>query len=590
MRKMMSLLAGGLFCLLQDGSGQSLAGYVTWNPAQSSFPVVDGQAWPGQVAGYFDRLPAAAAATVRPAVWTLSTNSAGLQLRFISDAPEIIVKYIVKDTFQLPNMPATGVSGLDLYTKTIDGSWLWCGGRLKFGDTIQYHVDGLDSTDQHVRNREYLLCLPLYNTVKWLQVYVPGHHQIEPIPARKDLPIVVYGTSIAQGGCASRPGLAWTSILGRRMDRPVINLGFSGNGLLENEVLDQVETIDAKIYVLDCLPNLVSLIHSPGEVKKRIAISVMRLHNKHPGVPILLVDHAGYSNESINRSSQDEIKSINELSTLVFDSLVTAGVKNIFRLSKEEIGLSMESTVDGVHPGDAGMMQYAAAYEKKLKEILQEPSGTLSTTIPVTQRRDAAMYDWETRHYEEMSYNLAHAPETIFLGNSITHYWSGAPVARRAGGPVSWKKYFGSMSVVNMGFGWDRVENVLWRIYHGELDHVHAKNMVLMIGTNNLLINSDQEIIQGLQFLVTAIQQKQPSMHILLMGIFPRREQEARVAAFNRQLSSTSFNVNVRYADAGKLFLRPDNTLNESLFSDGLHPSEAGYEKLGAFIHDRLNW
>ena len=590
MRKMISLLTFCMLGMLPGGWAQSTVGYVSWNPAQSSFAVVDGQAWAGQSGNFYGRLPAVAASTVRPAVWNLSTNAAGLQLRFTSDAGEIVVKYIVKDTFQLPNMPATGVSGLDLYTKTIDGTWLWCGGRAKFGDTIQYRFENLDSADQHVKNREYTLYLPLYNTVQWLQIYVPAHHLIEPIPARKDLPVLLYGTSIAQGGCASRPGLAWPAILGRRMDRPVINLGFSGNGLLEPSVLDQVETVDARVYILDCLPNLISLIDSPDEVKKRLVIAVMRLHAKHPGVPILLTDHAGYSNEATNRNSLQEIKSVNLVSAQVFDSLVAAGVKNIYRLTKEEIGLSMESTVDGVHPSDAGMMQYAAAYERKLKEILQEPSGSISTTIPITQRRDAAMYDWETRHYEVMSYNLSHKPGTIFLGNSITHYWSGEPVSKRAGGPVSWKKYFGSMSVVNMGFGWDRVENVLWRVYHGELDHIHPKNMVLMIGTNNLLINTDQEIIQGLQFLVTAIQLRQPAMHILLMGIFPRREQEKRVAAFNKQLSAAAFNGNVHYADAGKLFLRPDNTLNESLFSDGLHPNEAGYEKLGAFIHDRMNW
>ena len=84
-------------------------------------------------------------------------------------------------------------------------------------------------------------------------------------------PIVVYGTSIAQGGCASRPGLAWTNILGRKLDRPVINLAFSGNGKLEKELIELLSEIDASLYVLDCLPNLTSPeYYSTGELKKRI--------------------------------------------------------------------------------------------------------------------------------------------------------------------------------------------------------------------------------------------------------------------------------------------------------------------------------
>jgi lysophospholipase L1-like esterase len=140
-----------------------------------------------------------------------------------------------------------------------------------------------------------------------------------------------------------------------------------------------------------------------------------------------------------------------------------------------------------------------------------------------------------------------------------------------------------------MGFGWDRIENVLWRVYHGELDSISPKHIILMIGTNNLGFNNDEEIIQGLQFLIKAIQAKQPDAQILLLGILPRRNTEQRVAGFNARLASVKFNAKIHYADAGKLFLKQDKKIDESLFSDGLHPNEEGYGKLGKFIDSHLN-
>lgn len=579
-----------ILLLIQNGSAQSSGAYKSWNPASDSLTVIEGQAWPHEVKNYYDRLPAKAESSVRPEVWNLSENSAGLELRFITDAKDIVIRYTVGGGIQMPHMPATGVSGVDMYSKTIDGQWVWCAGRYSFGDTIEYHFSNLVSNDQHVNNREYTLYLPLYNSVKWMEIKVPSQDLFSPLQVRKDPPIVVYGTSIAQGGCASRPGLAWPAILGRKTDRPVINLAFSGNGRLEKEVLNMISGIKAKIFVLDCLPNMVQPGFTSLELKRRLVNAVQMLQEKQPGVPVLLTDHAGYTDEFTNAVRQKQYQDANKTSGEVFDSLVSSGDKNIYRLSKEEIGLDIECTVDGTHPNDLGMMRYAEAYDKKIKDILNEPAGKISTMVPVTQRRDAATYDWETRHYKVMAYNRAHDPETIFLGNSITHYWSGEPASTRFAGPESWKKYFGSMNVVNLGFGWDRVENVLWRVYHGELDYIRPKQMVMMIGTNNLQLNSDKEIIGGLQFLVRAIQARQPSMHILVLGIFPRRDLEKRVALFNKQLAAVKFNANVHYADAGKLFLQPDQKLNESLFSDGLHPNENGYGKLGEFIHARLIW
>ena len=114
--------------------------------------------------------------------------------------------------------------------------------------------------------------------------------------------------------------------------------------------------------------------------------------------------------------------------------------------------------VDGVHPNDIGMMRYADAYEKEIRAIVHEDAGTISTTVPVTQRRDFNVYDWEPRHNAILEYNKKRQPELIFIGNSITHFWGGLPQGPRDAGIDAWNKYFEKKrAVVNMGFGWDRI-------------------------------------------------------------------------------------------------------------------------------------
>lgn len=561
--------------------------YKSWNPAKDTLTVIQGRGWAGGFKNGYDRLPAAAEKTVRNAVWNLSENSSGLYLQFRTNADEIVVKFKVTGGIAMPHMPATGVSGVDLYSKNIDGKWLWCAGRYSFGDTVSYRFVNLTGKDQHVADREYRLYLPLYNTVKWMEVAVPAEAKFKPLPVSMEKPVVVYGTSIAQGACASRPGMAWTSILGRKLDRSMVNLGFSGNGRLEPEVLDFVTQIDAKLFVVDCLPNLTSGV-SNAELNKKIVDAVKQIQTKRPGTPILLVEHDGYTDGEIQSLRKNDYENVNKVMKLAFDSLINAKVKDLYLLSKEEIGHDIESMVDGTHPNDLGMMRYAEAYEKKIKSIFNEPQENVSTTIPVTQRRDAGSYDWETRHQEVLDYGKASRPDLVFIGNSITHFWGGQPTASRVGGKDSWNKYFGDRNAMNMGFGWDRIENVLWRIYHGELDGISPKQIVLMIGTNNLGYNTDEEIVQGLKFLLDAIKVRKPAADVILMGILPRRKMEQRIAGLNKKIAGIATGKQVRYADAGKLFLKPDKEIDESLFSDGLHPNAAGYEKFGAFLSQQI--
>jgi len=348
--------------------------YTWWNPANNQFPVIEGPA-SNELKNPYDRLPAKAEKSVREEVWNLSHNAAGLMLRFKSNSDQVLVRYKVSGEKAMPHMPATGVSGVDLYAVSTDGKWLWCSGKYTFGDTIEYRFTGLTPNDSyHQKGREYRLYFPLYNSVQWMEIGIPEGVLFSPMPTRKEKPIVVYGTSIAQGGCASRPGMAWPAILGRKLDRPVINLGFSGNGRLEKEVIGLIGEIDAKMYVLDCLPNLDASDASKYEQVKNLVIqSVKQLRQQGSTIPILLVEHCGFSDEAVNLARKKNVIALNQAQREALEQLKTEGHNNLYLLPKEEIALSLDGTVDGIHPNDLGMLDYANACEKIIRKILNEP-------------------------------------------------------------------------------------------------------------------------------------------------------------------------------------------------------------------------
>ena len=479
-------------------------------------------------------------------------------------------------------MPATGVSSIDLYAIDSDGGILWCNGRRNFSDTITYRFGGLRPNDRyHDLGREYRLNLPLYNNVEWLEIGTVQDSYFEPLPVRKEKPIVVYGTSIAHGACASRPGMSWPNILSRKMDRPIVNLAFSGNGRLEKELIDMLGEIDAKVFVLDCLPNLWRTeLYDDVELEKRIWNSVRQLRKERPETPILLTEHAGYTDGFINPKRMNDYQRVNSIQKATFKKLQKEGIDNLHYLAYEEIGLQLDDMVDGTHPNDLGMMRYANAYDKKLREILAEPIGGTSTTIPVTQYREPNNYDWEKRHREILKMNQNNPPKKVILANSIIHFWGGDPKSKIIWEEESWDNHFTPTGLRNQAYGWDRIENVLWRTYHGELDGFDAELILIMIGTNNLHLNTDKEIVTGLELLIQSIELRQPKAELVLMGILPRRDKEARVKNLNGQIESLASKLDIKYAYIGHIFLNEDQKINESLFSDGLHPNRNGYLKI----------
>lgn len=568
-------------------------GYQTFSPVskQDSTIYLEGQLWPDEVKDPYDRFPARAEKIVREAVWNLSTQTAGMQFRFRTDAKQIIVKYQVKGGLQKPHMPATGVSGVDLYAKDRDGNWLWCRARYSFNDTIEY-VFNIDPVNEQ-EIMEYTLYLPLYNAVSWMNVQVADSSSFTPLPRRLEKPVIVYGTSIAQGACASRPGMAWTNILSRNLDLPVVNLAFSGNGRLEPEVISLIAENQSRLFILDCLPNLTGESYTDAILKEKITKAVGDLRKKHANTPILLTEHAGYTDGESYLERQQLYERVNTIQQQVYDSLSQTGLNAVYYLDHSEIGQGMENTVDGTHPTDLGMMRIAAAYTSKIRsfmnvgEGLNEPEDTLSTTRAKAQYRDAPRYFGTDRHQAILKSNQRYQPDLVLIGNSITHFWGGMPPGPGFG-KDSWDKYFSKYEPLNLGFGWDRIENALWRVRHDELRGISPSYIVVMLGVNNLALNSDEEIIKGMKNLMQSIRARQPQAALLLMGILPCRDREDRVSELNKAYQQLAGELRITFADAGSLFLEKNGKLNEALFSDGVHPNAEGYELLGKFIDDKL--
>lgn len=323
---------------------------------------VEGKGW-SDTKRYFDRLPGRAEGVVRAPVWDLSRHSAGMVVRFSSDAPEIHVRYsLLSDRLALPIMPATGASGLDLYATDADGVDRWVSVTRPTTQVVETAI----ASEIRPGMRRYTVYLPLFNGVESLEIGTDAGAAFEPVAPRPERPILFYGTSIMHGASASRPGMAIPALLGRRLNRPTMNLGFSGNGRMEPEVGALLAELDPCAFAIDCLPNM-----EASMIDERAAPLVRQLRERHPDTPILLVEDRSFTNTSFFSAHEERHRTNREALGRAYRQLRDEGVEGLLYVQGEQLlGNDGEAATDGSHPSDLGMVRYADAYEPALRAAL----------------------------------------------------------------------------------------------------------------------------------------------------------------------------------------------------------------------------
>ncbi len=345
----------------------------TFNPMGQARHVVWGQGF-GQ--NSFLRFPADAQQTIPSDVWNQTQRSSGLHVRFITNSANITVNYTLSSQYSSNNwFSSVGANGLDLYARKPDGKWYWCHpGSRTIGSQFKYSSINPDDATYASDGYEYVLYFPTFAITSSISVTVDSDAQFEFLTVTNEKkPIVVYGTSIVHGAVCSRPGNTWTSIVGRNFpDYPVVNLGFSGVGRMEPEVIEVINRIDASIYILDCLPNF-SNTTMPPLIDGRYKSAIDTLTKYHPDAAIVLTEHVGYADMEMWKARKDLVMADNVELKKVYDYFMQKGYTNLYYLSRSDLGLDMSADIgDYVHPNDKGMYRYAEVYTAKITEILHD--------------------------------------------------------------------------------------------------------------------------------------------------------------------------------------------------------------------------
>ena len=355
----------------------------------------------------FCRLPARAQGVVRDPIWHMSSNTTGLYLRFRAFSKRLRVEWTVANSNATDVLiPQAGLIGIDVYRQATNG-WQFVGNKRYFGNGGKSLGPGVAEFGW-ISGEAGMILLPIRAIVTSLRVGVEEGGRLEPLPFPKghEKPVVHYGTSIVHGGCASRPGLAFTSIAQRELDRDYINLGFSGNGRMEVEVAPFLAEIDAAVYVVDCVWNMAPKMIGENGVK-----FLKELKRLKPDVPILLCEGC---NSTMSRMDR------NVAMRKVYDELKESDPetwRNLYYFSDETMLRKgdLEQTHDFCHPNDSGMRVMGPAYAKRIREVLEadaalgaKPSVTVDFAEktgpvkpvngvgqpPITGHSDTGMFWW----------------------------------------------------------------------------------------------------------------------------------------------------------------------------------------------------
>jgi hypothetical protein len=340
---------------------------LIWIPASDRRLNIRGLAWFKENQGRFCRLPLRAEGKVSDPTWSLAQCPASGHLAFRSDTTAMAVRVTNADTGHMPHMAALGSNGVALQCGAPGQMRPWASATP---DLASPSFERELFKDVPRKMREFRLYLPLYQSLQKLEVGVDrGVHFLSPSPTTLQQPVVFYGTSITQGGCASTPANDFVSIIGRKLNLEMVNLGFSGNGDYAPALARYISEINAALYVLD-YANITA-----GPLSQRLPVFVEILRQSHPATPILLVTptcYSGYDWFSGTRAHLDDIRDV------MLAYYVRRRPKDRHIHFVDGYGLipfgSDSAQVDGCHPSDHGFRLIADRLAPQIAQIILRDS------------------------------------------------------------------------------------------------------------------------------------------------------------------------------------------------------------------------
>ncbi|MDD2559088.1 MAG: GDSL-type esterase/lipase family protein [Bacteroidales bacterium] len=424
--------------------------------------------------------------------------------------------------------------------------------------------------------------------------------------AKEKFELILIGNSITHNFEKPQYQAIWKQFFA---PRKALNLGTSAyrteNILwdLQNGILDGQSP---KVVVLEVGTNNVDeknypTRHTAGQLAGGIEAIIKTLRAKLPDTKIIVLrcfpgcyggPNPG-SHRAILERASDRVSKL-------------ADGKHIFYWDVNHVFLNLDGSInreampDWLHPSPAAAKAWAQAMEPLLSELMGDKSR--DTEIPENSaivprpNLENNSYDWLGRHKEILCIKDSIDPEIVLIGNSITHLWGGEPPMRWAdgtlrehNGPESWDALFRNYRVLNLGFGWDRTQNVLWRLDRGELDGLQPRTVIILIGTNNTgqsqhaRKNTASEIVEGIQAICLRVRSKVPHAKIVLMAVFPREQKKDHplrifINEINEQLETFAKEQKITFVNIGSKMLDTDGSFLPGLTSDFCHPTEKGYQ------------
>jgi len=402
--------------------------------------------------------------------------------------------------------------------------------------------------------------------------------------------------------------------------RKALNLGYSGyrtENIIWNIQNGELDGQSPKVIVLEIGTNNIDeknypTRHTSGQLAGGIETIVDLLRKKLPDTKIIILRCFPGCYGGPNPTSH---RAILERASDIASGL--ADGKNVFFCDVNHVFINMDGSInqelmpDWLHPSPAGAKAWARAMEPLLSELMGDKSLDIDTPentaiVPVPKLEDDS-YDWWNRHSEILHIKDSINPEIILIGNSITHFWGGVPLLKNKDGSIRtpngrkvWASLFSNYRVLNLGFGWDRTQNVLWRLDHGELDGLHPRTVIIHIGTNNTTgtrnarANTASEIVEGIGAICTRVRSKTPGAKIILMAVFPREQSPTHprrilINEINKQLEVFVHEHNITFVDIGQMMLAQDGTFPKEMADDFCHPTEKGYQIWAESIRSFIN-